>query len=200
MTLLILLLLLLSFLLLLLFHLLEVNGSFWFSPMSLQCLLVFNSSANLIWCFYESAKSRAWHACVLTCLACFRADVLTCLHAYVLRTWRAYVFGVLAYLVCLRACVLVMMKCFIFLRVCILGVLFCLICFTFQYLNLKILTAKNLCALLSWTYFLFTFWYQLIKLFETNLREAGKSIDISYSCSCSKAISIFYNLYIRLLH
>ena len=115
---------------------------------------------------------------VLTCLACVRAYVLACLRAYVL----------------------VMMKCFIFLRVCVLGVLFCLICFTFQYLNLKILSAKNLCALLSWTYFLFTFWYQLIKLFETNLREAGKSIDISYSCSCSKAISIFYNLYIHLLH
>ena len=114
--------------------------------------------------------------------------------------WRAYMFGVLVCLLCLRAGVLVMVKCFIFLRVCILGVLLCLICITLQYLNLKILTAKNLCALLSWTYFLFTFWYQLIKLFETNLREAGKSIDISYSCSCSKAISIFYNLYIHLLH
>ena len=77
-------------------------------------------------------------ACVLTCLACLRA-------------WCA----------CVCTCVLVMMKCFIFLRVCVLGVLFCLICFTFQYLNLKILTAKKLCALLSWTYFLFTFWYQL---------------------------------------
>ena len=32
-------------------------------------------------------------------------------------------------------------------------------------------------ALLSWTYFLFTFWYQPIKLNETNLRVAGKSID-----------------------
>ena len=132
------------------------------------------------WCHYhtilnESAKSRAWRACVfacfcawracvVTCLAYLRGYVLTCLRGYVLtclhawRAWRAYVFGVLAYLVCLRACVLVTMKCFIFLPVCMLGVLFCLNCFIFQYLHLKILTAKNLCALLSWTYFLFTFW------------------------------------------
>ena len=81
----------------------------------------------------KSAKSRAWRACVLTCLACLRDYALACLAC--LRTW--------------RVCVLVLMKCFIFLRVCVLSVLFCLICFTFQYLNLKILTAKNLCALLS---------------------------------------------------
>ena len=143
------------------------------------------------------------HAYVLPCLACLRAYVLSCLCASVLgaltcsRAYRTYVLEVLA---CLRACVLVLMKCFIFLGLCVLGVLFCLICLTFQYLNLKILTAKNLCALLSWTYFLFTFWYQLIKLFETNSRVAGKSIDISNSYSCSKAISIFYNLYIHLLH
>ena len=137
-------------------------------------------------------------AYVLGVLACLRATMLgmlaclTCLHA-----WRAYV---LPCLVCLRACVVVMMKCFIFLRVCVLDVLVFLICFTFQYLNLKNLTAKNFCAFLSWTYFLFTFWYQLIKLFETNLRKAGKLIDIWYSCSCSKVKSIFYNLYIHLLH
>ena len=85
----------------------------------------------------ESAKSRAWRACVLTCLACFSAyvlDVLACFHAYVLaclcasvlacfRTWSAYVFGVLACLESLRAGVPVMMQCFIFLRVRILGVL-----------------------------------------------------------------------------
>ena len=52
----------------------------------------------------------------------------------------AYVLGVLA---SLRACMLVMMKYFIFLRVYVLGV------FIFQYLNLKILTAKKLCALLT---------------------------------------------------
>ena len=127
---------------------------------------------------------RAWRACVFMCL---RACVLTCLaylHAYVLlclaclRAWRVYVISMLACLRAWCAFVLVTMKCFIFLRVCALGVLFCLICFTFQYLNLKILRAKKLCALLSWTYFLFTFWYQLIKLYETNLRVAGKSINV----------------------
>ena len=151
--------------------------------------------------------------CVLGVLACLRACVLTylpCLRVYVLgllaclayfRDWCACVLVCLrAWCACVRACVLVIMKCFIFLRVCVLGVLFCLICFTFQYLNLKILTATNLCALLSWTYFLFTFWYQFIKLFEANLRIARTSIDISYSYSCSKAISIFSSLYIHLLH
>ena len=152
------------------------------------------------------------HVCVLTCLACLRACVLTylaCLRACVLTCLRAHVFGVLT---CLRAYVFGVFTCLrawrayvlAWLRawcVCVCKCVFvCLICFAFQYLNLKILTAKKLCALLSWTYFLFTFWYQLIKLYETNLRVAGKSIDISYSYSCSKAISIFYNLYIRLLH
>ena len=105
---------------------------------------------------YMLAGSCAWHAyvlwclraCMLTCLAC-----LVCLCAYVLsvfaclRAWRA----------CVRACMLVMMKCFIFLHVCVLRALFCLICFTFQYLNLKIVTVKNLRTLFSCTYFLFTF-------------------------------------------
>ena len=155
-----------------------------------------------------------WRVYVIACLRAYVLGVLACLRAFVFmcfRAWRASVLGaltcsrayrtyVLEVLACLRECVLVLMKCFIFLGLCVLGVLFCLICLTFQYLNLKILTAKNLCALLSWTYFLFTFWYQLIKLFETNSRVAGKSIDISNSYSCSKAISIFYNLYIHLLH
>ena len=82
---------------------------------------------------YESAKSRASRvyvlppsrAYVLACLRALRACVLTCL-VCLRECVRA----------CVRACVLVMMKCFIFLRVCVLGVLFCLICFTFQYLNL----------------------------------------------------------------
>ena len=131
----------------------------------------------------ESAKSRAWRAYVLACLACLHAYVIMCLARLrvcmftSLACLRAYVLGVLTYLACLRGYVVtclrawcawvcmyehVMMQCFIFLRVCVLGVLFCPICFTFQYLNLKILTAKKkLCALLSWTYFLFTFWYEL---------------------------------------
>ena len=127
--------------------------------------------------------------CVLDVLCVF-----TCL--------RAHVLCVLPCLACLRAWCAYYDEMFIFLRVCVLGEPFCLICFTFQYLDLKILRAKNLCALLSWTYFLFTFWYQLIQIYETNLRVAGKYIltNISYSYSCSKAISIFYNLYIHLLH
>ena len=92
---------------------------------------------------------RAWHAHMFACFSAWRVYVLTCLAC--LRAWRTY----------MCTCMLVMMKCSIFLHVCVLGVLFCRICFTFQHLNLKILTAKKLCALLSWTYFLFTFQYQL---------------------------------------
>ena len=128
---------------------------------------------------------RSWHACVLTCFC----------------AWRACMLGVFTCLACLRAWLLRwnVLFSYVFAHL-VFGVLFCLIFFTFQYLNLKILKANELCALLSWTYFLFIFWYQLIKLYETNLRVAEKSIDISYSYSCSKAISIFYNLYIHLLH
>ena len=89
-------------------------------------------------CVCVLACSRAWRACVLTCLACLCA----------------YVLGVFA---CVRACLL----CWNVLFSYVLAVLFCLIYFTFQYSNLKILTAKKLCVLLSWRYFLFTFWYQL---------------------------------------
>ena len=87
---------------------------------------------------------------VLTCLRARRTcvpGVPTCLRVYVLgvftclRAWRAYVLACLR--VSVRACY---MKCLIFLRVCVLGVLFCLICFAFQHLNLKILTAK-ICVL-----------------------------------------------------
>ena len=159
--------------------------------------------------------------CVLACFACFRAYVLTCLaclRAYVLTclaclcAWCACALGVFTCLACLRAyllgvlayvCAWLLRWNVLFSYMCahlVFGVLFCLICFTFQYLNLKILWANKLCTLLSWTYFLFIFWYQLIKLYETNWRVAEKSIDISYSYSCSKAISIFYNLYIHLLH
>ena len=149
------------------------------------------------------ACSRALRIYVLACSRALRASVLTCFCA-----WRTCVLGVFTCLVCLRAYVLgvrasllrwnvLFSYMFVHLVFC---VLFCHICLTFQYLNLKILRASKLCALSSWTYFLFIFWYQLIKLFETNLRVAEKSIDISYSYSCSKAISVFYNLYIRLLH
>ena len=138
---------------------------------------------------------------VLACFACLRAlraSVLGVLGVFTsLAYLRAYVLGVLA---CVRAWLLRwnVLFSYVFAHL-VFGVLFCLICFTFQYLNLKILRANKLCALLSWTYFLFIFWYQLIKLYETNLRVAEKSTDISYSYIYSKAISIFYNLYIHLL-
>ena len=54
----------------------------------------------------ESAKLRAWRACVLAWFACLRACVLTCL-------------------ACLRACVLMWLAC---LRAFVLGVLTCLAC------------------------------------------------------------------------
>ena len=100
------------------------------------------------------ACSGAWRIYVLTCLACLRAYVLACL-------------------VCLCVCegVLVIMKCFFFLHVCVLGALFCLICFTFQYLNLKILTAKKIVCFVKLNIFLIyvliptytNFWYKLMK-------------------------------------
>ena len=49
----------------------------------------------------ESAKLRAWRACVLACLACLRACLLTCLRAYVPacpRAWHACM-----HVLCLRA-------------------------------------------------------------------------------------------------
>ena len=89
----------------------------------------------------ESAKLRA---CVLACFACSRAlrvyvlGVLTCLAC--LRAWCA----------CVHACVVVTMKCFIFLRVCALGV-WCAFLSYLLYISilLKILRANKLCALLS---------------------------------------------------
>ena len=95
----------------------------------------------------KSTKLSAWRACVLcmftclgaqmlgllTCLACLRASALTCLAC--LRAWCA----------CVRVYVLVMMKCFIFLRVCVLCVLFFLICFTSQYLFKNSYNKKLVC-------------------------------------------------------
>ena len=49
----------------------------------------------------ESAKSRAWRACVLAYFACLRACVLTCLACL-----RAYVLSVIACLRAWHACVL----------------------------------------------------------------------------------------------
>ena len=102
------------------------------------------------------ACSRAWRACVLTYLACLRAYVLTCLACLrvcvftCLAYLRAYVLGVL---MCSGAYVLGVLAS---LRACLLwwNILFSyvftyLVCFIFQYLNLKILTTKKLCALLT---------------------------------------------------
>ena len=139
------------------------------------------------------ACPRAWLVCVLGVLTC-----LACLRIYVLPR-----------LVSLRACmlVLVMMKCLIFLRVCVLGVYIYTWCaFLSHFLYISILKFKNSCSekfvcLVDLNMFLIhNKTIKLIKLFETNLREAGKSINISCSCSCSKAVSIFYKLYIHLLH
>ena len=151
---------------------------------------------------YVLACLGVWHACVLGMPARLRAyvlGVLVCLHASVL--------SVLSCLACLcaqHACVLtgvvVTMKCFIFLGVCGLGV-WC--AFLSYLLYISILKFKN-----SWSKQIVCFVklntfliYILIPTYKgTNLRVAEKSIDISYSYSCSEAISIFYNLYIRLLH
>lgn len=94
----------------------------------------------------ESAKSRAWSACVVACFTYSCAWVLTCL-----RVWLDYVLACLTYL---RVCALIILACFISLRahmsyilfvlkdlVClctaVLGVLTCPICFTFEKLNTK---------------------------------------------------------------
>ena len=111
---------------------------------------------------------------VLACFACLRACVLRCL-AHL----RAYVLGVLT---CLRACVLTCLVCLcLWGRACYNEMLFFLTClrtwcaFLSYLLYISILKFKNshskkkLCVLLSWIYFLFTFWYQLIPTFDTNL-------------------------------
>ena len=65
---------------------------------------------SLFYDIFESAKSRAWRACVLACLTCLRACVLTCLACL-----RAHVLGVLTYLrayvgvlACVSACLFVL--------------------------------------------------------------------------------------------
>ena len=93
-----------------------------------------------------------------------------------------HVLGVLACVASLACFVLGVRACLLWWNV-LCSYVFAYLCAFLSYLlyisilKFKILTAKNLCAL-NWTYFLFIFWYQLIKLFETNLREAGKSINI----------------------
>ena len=103
--------------------------------------------------------------CVFMCLRAHVLGVLTCLCAYVL--------GVFTCLVCLRACVLTCLVCLrVYVRACYDEMFYFLTClctwraFLSYLLCILILKFKNshskkLCALLSWTYFLFTFWYQL---------------------------------------
>ena len=64
---------------------------------------------------YVLACSRAWRVYVLTCLRDWRACVLPCFSACVLAWSRAFVFAWFVY-------VLTMMKCFTFLRVCVLSI------------------------------------------------------------------------------
>ena len=68
----------------------------------------------------ESAKSRVWRACVLTCSASIRACVLGVLAS--LRTWRAFVltFSRVYVLTCLRHCVYTCLACFLVLSTCVL--------------------------------------------------------------------------------
>ena len=139
-------------------------------------------------CVYVFACSCAWRFCVLTCLACLRA-------------WRVYML-VLGVLTCMHVCYDEM---FYFLT-CLCTWCICTWCaFLSYFLYISILKFKKSCSkkfdcFVKLNIFLIYKTIKLIKLFETNFREAEKSIDISYSCSCSKAISIFYNLYIHLLH
>ena len=105
---------------------------------------------------------------VFTCLRAYVLGVLTRLRAYMLsvlsclRAWRAWRACVLTCLVCLcvyvRACydeMFYFLTCLCTWR----AFLSCLLCILI--LKFKNSHSKKLCALLSWTYFLFTFWYQL---------------------------------------
>ena len=113
---------------------------------------------------WESTISRGWRACMLCMFACSRA-------------WRVYVLGLLT---CLRAwcafvcaCVLVMMKCFIFLR--------------------------TWCAFLSYLLYI-----SILKFKNSDSKKivcfVKLNIFLIYILIPPTAISIFYNLYIHLLH
>ena len=93
--------------------------------LSYLCLLVFDWLLSFLrrttrHLLSESAKSRAWRACVLAWFACLRTCVfmrLACLRVYLLACLRACVLGLRAYLLtclaCLRACVLACVRVFI---------------------------------------------------------------------------------------
>ena len=91
-----------------------------------------NSSIETVYRKPESAKSRAWRTRVLCMFTCLRAHVLCVLACFCAwRAWRVYVVSMLACLrawcACVHVCVVVTMKCFIFLRV------WCLVCFFFLF-------------------------------------------------------------------
>ena len=117
---------------------------------------------------------------VLTCSRALCVCVLACSRAwraYVLACLRDYLLGVLmclrAWCVCVCACVLVMMKCFIFLRTCCAFLSYLLYISTLKFKNSH--SKKIVC---------------FVKL----------KIFLIYILIPTKAISIFYSLYIHLLH
>ena len=103
-----------------------------------------NFRAYVFTCFACLTCSCAY---VLTCLACLRALVYSVLTFS--RDWCAYVLASSAYLRAHMSCMLVVFKYFSFLCACVLGILVCLICFTFQKLNSKKFSYKIICLCCS---------------------------------------------------
>ena len=120
----------------------------------------------------ESVKSRAWRACVLACFACLLACVFTCLACL-----RAYVLGVLTCLVCLR----------VYMRASYDEMFYFLTCL------------RTWCAFLSYLLYIsiLKFKNPFSKIIVCFVRL---KIFLIYILIPTKAISIFYNLYIHLLH
>ena len=145
----------------------------------------------------ESAKSRAWRACVLACFACLHAHVLTCLRCLCacvltcLACLRADVLGVLTYLACLCAWRVQVLTCFVCLRVyvraCSDEIFYFFTCL------------RTWCAFLSYQLYIST-----LKFKNSHSKKivcfVNLNIFLIYILILSKAISIFYNLYIHLLH
>ena len=139
----------------------ETATHFQFLILQVFPILMTKENLQVIWLIYikiiRAESKRKYKHCqknIINIQIQFISSLLNCMPGVVacLRALCVYVlmcFACLrAYMLFVLACVLVMMKCFIFLHVCVLGVLFYLIYFTFQYLNLKFRTEKNLCALL----------------------------------------------------
>ena len=100
------------------------------------------------------------HSRVLCVFACFRAFVLLCFacsHVVCSRAWCGCVVACLTFLRALRPYMFVVLKCFTCLRARKLGVLFTLICCTFQWLNSEDSYIKIHVCLSTLNIFLFTF-------------------------------------------